>query len=259
MAFLKAGGGISCLATPKSKVPPVGGVGCELVYVPMAEAEDGGLLLENQDLLLEFMAESDMVVVGSGLYINQESQKLIKVLAEKTTKPLLLDAAAFEALSEHLDILKARKAPTILTPDLGELDQLVWHKTEEIQRKKIEVLQDGAKAFNSIIVMKGAHTLIGYPDGKVYVNLSGSPALAKAGSGDILAGTIAAMSCSGLQIEDAVRIGVFVHGYAGYLLGSAIGESGVVAGDILAALPKAVRLYREKFEQVKQKHSLPLA
>ena len=250
LSFLKAGGGYSRLAAPVSMTPFIANKGSEIVFIPQKETASGSISLENKDALLELSEKMDMVIIGPGLSLDEETQQLTRELTKKTEKPLLIDGDGITAISKDLEIIKERKAPTILTPHLGEMSRITKMGAGELNKNRVDVLQSTSKELNSIIVLKGAHSLIGYPDESVYINMSGNPGMATAGSGDVLTGTIAAMFGLGLSIEDAVRKGVFIHGFSGDLAAEDLGEDGITAQDILDYLPHAMKIDRGGFDEI---------
>jgi NAD(P)H-hydrate epimerase len=137
---------------------------------------------------------------------------------------------------------------------MGEMSRLTGMAKSEIEKDSVNVLQTTAQMMNACIVLKGPHSLIGCPDGKVFINNSGDTegkaGMATAGSGDVLNGTIAAMFCLGLNIEGAVRAGVFLHGLSGDLAAKKKGPDGMIATDILNTIPYAVRYYRENMDKI---------
>ncbi len=249
LSFLKAGGGYSRLAVPKSITPFIANKGSEIVFIPQKETEEGSIALGNKTALLELISKMDFVVIGPGLSLDEETQRLTRQLVETIEKPVLIDGDGITAVAENPEIIKKRNAPTILTPHLGEMSRITKMGVPDLDENKVEIVQNTARQLGAIIVLKGAHSLIGYPDGNLYINISGNSGMATAGSGDVLTGTIAAMHGLGLTVEDAVRKGVFLHGFAGDLAAENIGEDGMTAQDILEHLPEALELDRYGFDE----------
>jgi hydroxyethylthiazole kinase-like uncharacterized protein yjeF len=245
LSFLKAGGGHCRLAAPRSITPFIANKGSGIVLVPQDETGAGSLALGNKQALLDLAQQMDMVVLGPGLSVEPETQRLVRELAGEIGKPLLIDGDGIAAICEASHIIQERKGETILTATRDEMSRLTGKHPGEIDKKKVDVLQHAARELNCTIVLKGARPLIGTPDERVLINMSGNSRMVTAGSGDVLTGTIAAMFALGLPLQDAVRQGVFIHGLAGDLAAEHEGEDGITAQDILEYLPFAVKLIRE--------------
>jgi hydroxyethylthiazole kinase-like uncharacterized protein yjeF len=259
LSFLKAGGGYAYLATPRSVAPFVAQKGSEIIMLPQQETDSGSIALANRQQLLEQAEKTDLVVLGPGLSLAGETQQLVKELVSAIKKPLLIDGDGLTAIGGDLRLLRERPGATILTPHLGELAHLTGKALLQISGNRIAALQEAAREARALLVMKGPHSLIGAPDGRVFINLSGNPGMATAGAGDVLTGTIAAMFGLGLPLEEAVRKGVFIHGLAGDLAAAAKGEDGVTATDILEYLPLAMKRDREATtENFKRSYEIPV-
>lgn len=255
MSFLMAGGGYSRLATVASIVPHLASRASEVVYEGMLETPGGSLSRENLERLLELSEWADIVAVGPGLTTEEETAQLVRELVARVKKPVIIDGDGLTAVSGELGVVKGRSEATVLTPHLGEMARLTGLSIEEIRRDRVGVLRRACRELKSYIVLKGAHTLIGTPEGRVYVNLTGNPGMAKAGSGDVLVGTIAAMYGLGFDLEESVRMGVFVHGMAGDLA-AAKGIDGVTASRIMRELPRALAHLRQNPEVVEDLYGL---
>jgi NAD(P)H-hydrate epimerase len=257
-SFLKAGGGYARLAAPRSMVPFIANKGSEIVCIPQDETDGGSIAYANGDALVELSAMMDIVVLGPGVSLVQDTRSLVQSLTQRIDKPLIIDGDGITALCEDpiLTIVKKRKGVTILTPHMGEMSRITGKGIDDIEKNPIAITQETARELGAIIVLKGAHTIIGYPDGRVRVNMSGNAGMATAGSGDVLTGTIAAMYGLGLSIEDAVGKGVFIHGLAGDLASCEEGEDGITAQNILDCLPRAVRMDREEPEATRDIYAI---
>jgi NAD(P)H-hydrate epimerase len=241
MSFLKSGGGYSRLAAPQGIVPVIAKKGREIVYLPQHQTDAGSIALKNKKALLDAAAKVDMVVIGPGLSLHEETVKLVQELTAAIKVPLIIDGDGLTAVAQNPEILQNRKAATILTPHLGEMARLTGKSAAEINAGKIAVLRETVAKLKATIILKGAHSLIGTTDGSVYINLSGNAGMATAGSGDVLTGCIAAMYGMGLKPNEAARKGVFLHGYAGDLAAAKKGVDGITAKDIMNFLPQAIK------------------
>ena len=238
-SFMRAGGGYARLATVPSIISAVAQLTPETVFLPLAETA-GAMTLRNLGILLEFSQKADIVVIGSGISLNEQAQTLAREFIKKASCPLVIDGDGISALAKEPRILQKRKAVTIITPHTGEMARLTGATVVEIEANRIEVSQATAKSLNAYIVLKGAHSLIAAPDGQVFINLTGNAGMATAGVGDVLTGVIAGCFCSGIAPVDAVRKGVYLHGLAGDIAAAQKSEEGMIAGDILENIPTAI-------------------
>jgi NAD(P)H-hydrate epimerase len=251
-SFLKSGGGYSRLAAPASIIPYISTRAHEVVFLPQKETSTGSLSLNNFNELLEWSNKMDIVIIGPGISLENDAQELVRKLILHIDKPILIDGDGLTALSKNLSILENRENATILTPHIGEMSRLIQQPVNKITENSINLSQEFAEHFNVTVTLKGAHTIISLPDGKIYINMTGNSGMASAGSGDVLTGTIAAMFCLGLPIESAVRQGVLIHGFAGDLAAREKGEDGVTARDIMESLPEAMKIVRNKQDSLEK-------
>jgi len=254
MSFLRAGGGYARLAIPQSLAPVLGGHASEAVLVPLGETGDGSAALSNLDMLHALANRSDMMVIGPGVSLNDETQDLVRTLVSSVSTPVLVDGDGLTAVAADAACVREREAPTVPTPHVGEMARLLHCTVTEVERDRIAAVRRAAEQYRSIILLKGASTLVGGTDGMVYLNLSGNPGMATAGCGDVLTGTIAAVRGAGLEMRSAVEVGAFVHGLSGDLAAERIGQDGIIARDVLEHLPAALKEYRERFSDFMNNH-----
>jgi NAD(P)H-hydrate epimerase len=254
LSLLKAGGGYARLAAPRSMTPHLASIGSEVVFAPQAETQAGTLSLDNLEPLVELSNTVDFVVLGPGLSLVEETQELALQLSARIEKPLLVDGDGLTAISQDTSVIKKRSKPTVLTPHVGEMARIARKSKEEVQADPVGIVQQTSQDLGAVTVLKGARSLTGLPDGRVFINLSGNSGMASAGSGDVLTGTIAAMYGLGLEFHQAVKTGVFMHGLAGDVAAGWKGADGITARDILEALPVATKSYREQYADITKNH-----
>ena len=191
---------------------------------------------EGRDHLIAIADSSDYqsLCFGCGLGKEVEVELLESVL--EFNGPKLIDADGLNLLARHPDLLKRLDESCVLTPHVGEFHRLFGHCTNGYER--YERLRNSAMEYGCFIILKGRYTMIGSPEGECHINLTGNPALATAGAGDVLAGYIAGLLARGLSVKDACIRGVFLHGYAGDMLRVEFGDRGAIARDVLAVLAR---------------------
>jgi NAD(P)H-hydrate epimerase len=176
--------------------------------------------------------------------LHEQTRQLVRELSASLSVPLLLDGDGITAACEDLDCIRSRSSPTVLTPHPGEMARLTGLSVAEVDSDRLNLLRRTAADLGATIVLKGARSLVGHADGRVFVNLTGNDGMATAGSGDVLCGAIAAMVGLGLPVEAAACKGVFLHGLAGDLAADAAGKDGMTAETILHYLPAALAMDR---------------
>jgi ADP-dependent NAD(P)H-hydrate dehydratase / NAD(P)H-hydrate epimerase len=211
----------------------------EVMTVPLPD-EDGVIVAAALTEVLERTGRVQSLVLGPGLGHDSGTVDFARELAARAEVPLLLDADGLNAHAGNLSSLSGRSAATVLTPHAGELGRLMGLESSEVQAHRLRCVKEAAAQANAIVVLKGDDTLVADAAGRVAVNRGGAPALATAGTGDVLSGVIGAYLAKGMEPFHAACAGVFVHAAAGRLAARAIGTEGVIARDVIELLPRAL-------------------
>ena len=246
-AATKMGAGLVSLGVPES-VYSIMAVKCdEEMPFPLPDDKNGRLAANSAGVLLRRAAESNAVLIGPGLGKSDEITELVTSVMRIITTPIVLDADGLNAISSNTSILDAATCPLVLTPHPGEFTRLSGGlPTSE---NKLSAARAFAQKHGCVLVLKGHRTITALPDGTAYINTTGGPAMAKGGSGDVLAGMIVSLIGQRLPIKDAVITAVYLHGLAGDMCAEKYGEYSVTASDIIAMLPQAIKSHIERVQR----------
>lgn len=215
LAALRTGAGLVTAAIPASILPSVAAITPELMTLPLQEGPDGEAAASNLDpeSFKKLTARATVIAMGPGM--GTEPEPFVLGLIEKTTQPLVLDADALNILAKHPEKIDGRGRTVVLTPHPGEMARLTGLTIKDIQARREPIARDFAQRRHVTVVLKGWRTLIAHPDGRIAVNTTGNPGMAKGGSGDILTGIVAAMLAQyPQQPAEAVEAAVYLHGLA---------------------------------------------
>jgi NAD(P)H-hydrate epimerase len=250
MAALRAGAGLVTVGVPDAVYLIIAKHDSELMIRPLPSTPKGTLSLKGFSDIKHFCLAQNVLAIGPGLSQQVTTQKLIRKVLQTSELPVVIDADGLNALKGHLKILNKgdrlnyrgiQPVPFILTPHPGEFCRVFGGKLTDSDVLRKERALKAAREHGVVIVLKGHHTVVASPDGEVYVNKTGNPGMATAGSGDVLTGVIAALVGQGLPYFEAACLGAHVHGLAGDLAAKKTGQVSMTAGDILRFLPDAFK------------------
>ena len=236
---LRAGAGLVRVATPKSVLPIVASIEPSFTTIALPEDSLGRISAKAINPILEAVSENDVVAFGPGVGTSGALRSVLEALLEKDQLRLIIDADGLNNLAGIKDWPAVLKAKLILTPHPGEMKRL-WSGLfrEPLPSDRQQQAIQLAQQTKSVVALKGAGTVV--TDGqKVYINKTGNPGMATAGSGDVLTGVITALVGQGLSDFDAAVLGVYIHGLAGDIAAEQIGQVSLMTTDIIDTLPEA--------------------
>ncbi|MEW6715121.1 MAG: NAD(P)H-hydrate dehydratase [Nitrospirota bacterium] len=260
-ACLRTGAGLVTIGIPETLVNAFQSRVTEEMILPLPDKGDGTLALKAADVILEFIKKkANVLAIGPGLSVDEEISKLACLLISKSRVPLVIDADGINAIAGKPGFLKKSMSPVILTPHSGEMARLMkqgsWdrgHGSEyalrtNIENDRINIAIAFAKRTNTYLVLKGAPTVTATPDGDAFINSTGNPGMAKAGTGDVLTGVISSLLAQGLSPRDASVLGVYMHGHIGDIMAEKKGKHSLIASDMINAIPSVFKsILRDKY------------
>lgn len=236
-ACVLSGAGLTVLAVPRSVYSVIGGALFEPIYKPMGETADGTFSLSAVGGLLKQVGKASAVLIGCGMGVCLDTKEIVKRVILEANVPLVIDADGINCVASNIDILRAAKAPIVLTPHPGEMARLTGLSVAEVQAERQKVASDFAVAFQVTLVLKGANTVIAFPDGSVFINNKGNAGMATGGTGDLLAGMMVSFIASGMAAESAVIAAVHLHSLAGDRVAKRYSERCLTPSEMLNELP----------------------
>lgn len=237
MATLRSGAGLITLGIPASLNCILENKLTEVMTMPLEDRGTGCLHEDSLDDILVLLRDKDVLALGPGLGKSNGIYEVLRNILGKIHISIVLDADGLNHISGNIDLLKRHSKPVVITPHPGEMSRLTGITIKNIMDYPVDVAQKLAQELKIIVLLKGATTVVCDPHGRVYFNSSGNCGMATAGSGDVLTGIIASFIAQGYHAYHAAVLGAFIHGCAGDLAASLKGEAGMVAGDILEAIP----------------------
>ena len=250
MAVLRAGAGLSTVATPKSALGTVAGFHPELMTEPLAETKAGTISMNALARIDELAKGKSVIAIGPGISREPQTAELVRALVAKLRGGMVVDADGLNAFDGRTNELNGKDRTLVITPHPGEMARLAGMSIPDVQKDRLGVARKFAREHELIVVLKGHRTLVVRPDGEAWVNTTGNPGMSTGGTGDILTGMVAGMIAQNPKDAFmATMAAVHLHGLAGDVMRESVGEHSLVATDLLRGLPEAFRRTQTAAEQ----------
>jgi NAD(P)H-hydrate epimerase len=244
-AAMRVGTGLVTLAAPRSLNDIFAGALVEVMTEPLRDRPDEQPEPPGDEEWRRLLDKKSAVLFGPGIGVNDWCSTALRWLLQNLETPWVIDADGLNNLAQEPRRLRSAKTPPVLTPHTGEMARLTGSDTKTVNEDRVEIARRFAGEYHCHVVLKGARTVIATAGGRVFINPTGNPGMASGGMGDVLAGMLAGFLAQGFAVEDALRLGVFLHGFAGDLVASAKGEIGMIASDVIEMLPDGLRRLSE--------------
>ncbi len=241
MGALRSGAGLVTVGIPEAVYLIIAKRESELMIRPFPSTLLGTLSLKGFSEIKKFCATQNVLAIGPGLSQDVTTQALIRKVLQTAKLSLVVDADGLNALEGHRKTLDACRGRAVLTPHPGEFARVFGGKLDASDALRKKRALDVAQKHGVVIVLKGHRTVVAAPNGDCHINTTGNPGMATAGSGDVLTGMIAALMGQGLSCFEAACLGVHIHGLAGDMAAAKIGQTSLVAGDLLSFLSRAFK------------------
>jgi len=240
LAALRSGAGLVYLGVPSSLNDIMETKLTEVITRPLAETVARSLSPESLPDIRALLKGADVLALGPGISRDQETQSLVRSIVAEMRVPCVIDADGLNALTPESIGQRAGDAPVVMTPHPGEMARLAGCSVREVLADREGVARAMAAKARATVALKGVGSIVAAPSGELYMNPTGNSGLASGGTGDVLTGIIAAFLGQGVEATRAAALGAFVHGLAGDLAAEALGEAGMIAGDVLDHVPYAL-------------------
>lgn len=239
-AATRVGAGLATIAIPESLIPSVASKAIEPTFLPLPESSPGIVSRHAARIILDSLRGYSALLVGCGLGQAAETRWMVEslLLSGAALPPSVIDADGLNTLAQVPHWWKRWPADAVLTPHPGEMARLIGM---DVRSDRLTIAHQSASAWKKTVILKGAYTVVATPNGNAMLSPYSNPGLATAGTGDALAGAIAGLLSQGASLADAASLGVYLHGEVGERVRSALGDTGMLASDLLPQLPRVIR------------------